>query len=95
LIYVDAARRTPTVRLTAECFGRERTNIVFGWIFMGHQLGAAAAALGGGLSRTFLASYLPAFFIAGALCMIAAGLVLLIGKDEATPAAAVRPATAG
>ena len=62
----------PTLRLTAERFGREHTNIVFGWVFMGHQLGAAAAAYGGGLSRTLLESYLPAFFIAGALCMIAA-----------------------
>jgi hypothetical protein len=26
--------------------------LVFGWIFAGHQLGAGAAAFGGGLSRT-------------------------------------------
>ena len=84
----------PTVRLTAERFGRERTNIVFGWVFAGHQLGAAAAAFGGGLSRTLLDSYLPAFFIAGALCMIAAGLVLLIGKDEAAPTGTVRAGAA-
>jgi sugar phosphate permease len=84
----------PTVRLTADRFGRERTNIVFGWIFMSHQFGAAVAAYGGGLSRTLLASYLPAFFIAGALCMIAAGLVLLIGKDDATPVRQVSPAPA-
>ena len=34
----------PTVRLTAARFGRERANLVFGWIFAGHQLGAASAA---------------------------------------------------
>ena len=34
----------PTVKLTAERFGRERANLVFGWIFAGHQLGAAIAA---------------------------------------------------
>ena len=79
----------PTVRLTVERFGRERANIVFGWVFAGHQLGAAAAALGGGMSRTLLASYLPAFFIAGALCLIAAALVLLIRKDA--PGAAAQP----
>ena len=30
----------PTVRLTAQRFGPERANLVFGWIFAGHQLGA-------------------------------------------------------
>lgn len=83
----------PTVRLIAERFGRERANIVFGWVFAGHQLGAATAAFGGGLSRTLLASYLPAFFIAGALCMIAAALVLLIGRNEDKAQAQLRPAT--
>src|ERR1700761_8668881 len=57
----------PTVRLTAQRFGAERTNLVFGWIFAGHQLGAAFAASGAGLSRTLLATYLPAFFFAGTL----------------------------
>ena len=77
----------PTVRLTAERFGRERANLVFGWIFAGHQLGAASAAFGAGLSRTALQSYLPAFATAGALCLIAAVLVPMVGS-RAKPAAA-------
>jgi MFS family permease len=71
----------PTVRLTAQRFGPERANLVFGWIFAGHQLGAATAAFGAGLSRTLLASYLPAFFIAGALCIIASLLTLAIARQ--------------
>ncbi len=70
----------PTVRLTAQRFGAERANLVFGWIFTGHQLGAAFAAFGAGLSRTMLASYLPAFFIAGALCVVASLIVLAISR---------------
>ena len=70
----------PTVRLTAQRFGPERANLVFGWIFAGHQLGAATAAFGAGLSRTLLLSYLPAFFAAGVLCIIAAGIALTIAK---------------
>ena len=70
----------PTVRLTAQRFGPERANLVFGWIFAGHQLGAATAAFGAGLSRTLLASYLPAFFVAGALCIIASLLALSISR---------------
>jgi predicted MFS family arabinose efflux permease len=69
----------PTVRLTVTRFGRERANLVFGWIFAGHQLGAATAAFGAGVSRTVLLSYLPAFFAAGALCLIAAVLILTLG----------------
>jgi sugar phosphate permease len=71
----------PTVRLTAQKFGPERANLVFGWIFAGHQLGAGTAAFGAGLSRTLLASYLPAFFVAGALCVIAALIVLTITRQ--------------
>ncbi len=77
----------PTVRLTAERFGRERANLVFGWVFAGHQLGAAVAAFGAGLSRTALQSYLPAFATAGAFCLFAAVLVPMIGS-RAKPAAA-------
>ena len=69
----------PTVKLTVTRFGRERANLVFGWIFAGHQLGAATAAFGAGVSRTVLLSYLPAFFAAGALCLIAAVLILTLG----------------
>jgi MFS family permease len=76
----------PTVRLTAQRFGAERANLVFGWVFAGHQIGAAFAAFGAGLSRTVLATYLPAFFIAGALCVVAALIVLAISR---TPKPAV------
>lgn len=73
----------PTVKLTAERFGRERANLVFGWVFAGHQLGAACAAYGAGLSRSELDSYLPAFFTAGTLCLIAAALAISIKRRVA------------
>ncbi|TGN89472.1 MFS transporter [Bradyrhizobium yuanmingense] len=79
----------PTVRLTAQKFGPERANLVFGWIFAGHQLGAGAAAFGAGFSRTVYQSYLPAFFIAGALCVFAALIVLALSRQpKLQPAAA-------
>jgi predicted MFS family arabinose efflux permease len=81
----------PTVKLCVERFGRERANVVFGWVFAGHQLGAATAAFGGGLIRTEYATYLPAFFIAGLLCVIAALLVLTLAK----PAASQKASPAG
>ena len=72
----------PTVKLTADRFGRERAGIVFGWVFAGHQIGAASAAFGAGLVRTEYSTYLPAFFVAGALCIIAALAVISVRKPS-------------
>ncbi len=72
----------PTLKLTAEKFGREKAGIVFGWIFAGHQLGAAAIAFTAGYIRTTYASYIPAFLIAGSLCLFAAFFVLLIIRPK-------------
>jgi predicted MFS family arabinose efflux permease len=72
----------PTVTLTADGFGRERAGIVFGWIFASHQLGAAFAAWAAGASRQWFGTYNYAFVSAGALCLLAAGLSLRIGKRE-------------
>jgi predicted MFS family arabinose efflux permease len=81
----------PTVRLAAQQFGKERAGIAFGWIFAGHQLGAASAALGGGLARSALQTYLPAFYVAGFTCLIAATIVWFIGAAK-SPRAATIPA---
>jgi hypothetical protein len=54
---------------------------VFGWVFAGHQLGAALAAYGAGLMRTVLGTYLPAFFSSGVLCLIAALLIITVRKN--------------
>jgi sugar phosphate permease len=75
----------PTVRITTNVFGRERAGIVFGWIFAAHQLGAATAAYGAGLSRTFAGTYLPAFYLAGAACLLASLLVLRAGSRGSAP----------
>lgn len=69
----------PTVKLAAEKFGAERAPMVFGWVFMGHQIGAAAAAYFAGAVRTGLDTYMPALFTAGVLCIVAAISVLTIG----------------
>jgi len=77
----------PTARLTTKTFGRDKGPLVFGWLFASHQLGAAVSAAATGASRDILASYLPAFFFAGVLCVIAALAMGLIRrpKDEAAP----------
>ena len=82
----------PTVKLTADRFGRERAGIVFGWVFAGHQIGAATAAFGAGLVRTEFSTYLPAFFVAGALCLIAALAVITVRKSSGAVVGAAVPA---
>jgi len=84
----------PTVRITADRFGREKAGIVFGWIFAGHQIGAASAAFGAGLVRTEYSTYLPAFFAAGALCIIAALAVISVRKSSSAGIGAALPARA-
>ena len=66
----------PTVKLANSAFGEQEAPIVFGWIQTGHQLGAALAAFGAGVIRETTGTYLPAFVIAGATGVIAAGLLL-------------------
>lgn len=78
----------PTLRLANQAFGEAKAPIVFGWIFMGHQLGAAAAAFAAGEVRTVTGSYLDAFVAAGAAGLIAAALSLMIGRGRARPALA-------
>ncbi len=84
----------PTVKLAAQEFGKERAGMVFGWVFAAHQLGAAVAAYGAGLTRTLLLTYNPALFAAGAACLLAAALVMMIRLQDRKPPLPSVPATA-
>lgn len=80
----------PTVRLTGEAFGRENTGVIYGWIGASHQLGASMAAFGAGAIRTVLGDYRMAFWIAGALCVLAGTSFLTIGRTMFRVAPAFR-----
>jgi sugar phosphate permease len=82
----------PTVKLAAENFGRERASLVFGWVFAGHQLGAATAAFGAGWFKSDYDTYMPALQIAGVMCLLAAVAVMLL-KKPAAPAIALQAAS--
>lgn len=77
----------PTVRLAAQGFGRDKAALVFGWVFTAHQLGAATAALGGGMVRDSFGSYVPAFLAAGLACLLASAVIM--GAPRARPVVAV------
>ena len=78
----------PTVKLTAQHFGPQKVGLVFGWIFAAHQLGAATAAWGAGLTRTLLLTYTPALYAAGLACLVAAVMALVIGRARKAAAVA-------
>jgi sugar phosphate permease len=84
----------PTVRLTADAFGKEKAAMIFGWLAVGHQIGAGVETLFAGVMRTALGGYMEAFMLSGALCMIAALLALRVGRGR-RPTAPSRPAVVG
>ncbi|MER7071216.1 MFS transporter [Terrabacter sp. NPDC000476] len=67
----------PTIALCRSAYG-DRAPVVFGWVFAAHQLGAAVAAVGAGLVRDQLGTYDLAWYVAGALCLVAAALCVAI-----------------
>jgi MFS family permease len=75
-----------TVKLAATSFGRDRAPLVFGWIFTAHQLGAAIAALGAGITRDLTGSYLPAFYVGAVACLLAACAAVTARPGEQRPA---------
>src|ERR687898_767130 len=71
----------PTVALVADRFGRANVGAVFGWVFFGHQMGAALASYLGGVARDSFGDYQLAFLTAGVLAVMGALLVLGLGRQ--------------
>jgi MFS family permease len=72
----------PTIRLTTQKFGLSSGPLVFGWMFVAHQIGAAIAAYGAGVTRTLDGTYAPAFALSGFLCIVAGFACLLISDRK-------------
>lgn len=71
----------PTISITRQIFGMQKSSIIYGWIFASHQAGAAVAAYGGGLIYKFFNSYTWAFFLAGLFCALASLFVIIVKKQ--------------
>ena len=55
---------------------------MFGWIFAGSSVGRSCYGGCSGISRDTLATYLPAFFVAGAICILVAASMLIRSAHE-------------
>jgi predicted MFS family arabinose efflux permease len=62
----------PTVALCNDLVGRAKAPVVYGWVFAGHQLGAALAAWFAGATRDWTGSYRLSFLVAAGMCFVAA-----------------------
>lgn len=55
--------------------------MMYGWITAAHQVGAGVAAYSGGVVYKVFGSYMWAFALAGAFCLLASLFVILIKKQ--------------
>ena len=72
----------PTLILSRIVLGPQRSTVVYGWVFVGHQIGASVAAIGAAILRVQFGDYAIAFYISAAMCIVAALLVLQIAKGK-------------
>jgi predicted MFS family arabinose efflux permease len=78
----------PTFALTNAVFGRKDAPVMMSWIYAGHQVGGALAAIGAGEIRGLTGSYMLAFISAGLACLLASLLVLRIARGPVLAVAA-------
>ena len=74
----------PTIMLCREILGPQRATVVYGWVFVGHQIGASVAAIGAALLRVKLGDYALAFYISATMCLVASFAVLQISNEKTT-----------
>jgi sugar phosphate permease len=81
----------PTIAITSDTFGKRSVGIIYGWIFVFHQVGGAVAATAAGAVRVAMGQYQYAFLAGGIMALIAAGLALSI-RSERIPPPSIGPA---
>ena len=72
----------PTLVLSRIVLGPSRGTIVYGWVFVAHQIGASVAAFGAAVLRVHFGDYAIAFYISAAMCIVSAVMVLQIAKGK-------------
>jgi sugar phosphate permease len=82
----------PTVLLAADRFGRRSVGTIYGWIWFGHWVGSAVAALMAGVIHDHAGDYAAAIYIAGFLGLLAAAMAFNIRPRP--PAATPTPQAA-
>ncbi|HLH23922.1 MAG TPA: MFS transporter [Chloroflexota bacterium] len=71
--------------IAADVFGRRAVGRVYGFMFLGHQMGGSLAAITGGLVHDWFGDYQIAFLSAGLAGLVAAGLSMQIREHRRKP----------
>ncbi len=71
-----------TIALIAKHFGQDRVGVIFGLVFVSHQIGSAIAALGAGWIYSHFGEYYYAFLSGAVMGLLAAGMALMIRRDR-------------
>ncbi len=75
----------PVIAITSDTFGKRSVGIIYGWIFVFHQVGGAVAATAAGEVRVAMGQYNYAFIAGGIMALIAALLSLSIRPERIPP----------
>jgi predicted MFS family arabinose efflux permease len=71
-----------TVAIIAKHFGQDRVGVLFGLVFVSHQIGSAIAALGAGWIYSNYGEYYVAFISGAVMGVLAAVMALIIRRDR-------------
>ncbi|MBM4264745.1 MAG: MFS transporter [Deltaproteobacteria bacterium] len=72
-----------TIAIIAKHFGQNRVGMLFGLVFVSHQIGSAIAALGAGWIYSNLGEYHYAFLSGAVMGLLAAAMALIIRSSNA------------
>ena len=72
----------PTLLLCRNVLGPARGTVIYGWTFAAHSIGGAIAVYGAALLRVQFGNYASAFYISGAMCVVASYAVLQISSPN-------------
>jgi MFS family permease len=89
-ILVAVATVPPTVKLSGQHFGSANAPIVVGWVFAFLQFGGAIAAFAAGITRATWDTYLPAFVVIDAACLLATLAMFAVRDSRLQTVAAAR-----
>lgn len=85
-----------TIAIIAKHFGQNRVGMLFGLVFVSHQIGSALAALGAGWIYSNLGEYHYAFLSGAVMGLLAAAMALIIrSSDGKSPTLTIHAEPAG
>ncbi len=68
---------------TADLFGAKNLGANYGWVFTSYGIAGVIGIAAGNVAKTLTGSYFAAFALAAVLCLVSAGLAVVLGRMSA------------